>query len=198
MKRIHKDAMPSAALKAQVRQRARHGLVDADDAARLFNLPTRRAARALPRLGPRVVRLVRPLLRGTGASLAELSMRWKELAGPRLAKLCQPEKLLRSREGTVLVVVARGGPGAAFVELESEALTGRINAAFGRGFITRLRIRQGRIGAAPAGAPLRPAKPSAQALAALEQKLARLPQGALRDSARHLGLAMLARKRDSR
>ena len=194
MKRIHKDAMPSAALKAQVRVHRQRRPLDADDAALLFNRPARRAARPLPRLGPRVVRLVRPMLRGSGASLAELSVRWKELAGPRLAKVCRPDRLLRSRDGTVLEVIARGGAGAAFVELERDALVQRINAAFGRGFVSRLRIRQGRIGVPDAPAPLRPAKPSAQAVAALERKLERLPPGRLRESVRHLGLALLARK----
>lgn len=200
MKRADKDAMPSNALKAHVRRRGQAGLIDAGQAARLMTMPARRAARALPTIGPRVRTIVRPLLRGRGASLAEISLRWKELAGTRLAKLCRPEKLVRSRDGTVLVLVARGGAGAAFVELESEALTGRINAAFGRGFVARLRITQGRIAAPgePSSQPVRNPKPPAQALAALEQKLARLPDGPLRTSARHLGLALLARQADSR
>lgn len=150
MKRVNKDAMPSNELRALVRARKMAGrsglLVDPDRAAQLLQRPVRRAARGLPKIGGRVVGLVRPLIRGSGASVAELTMRWPELAGARLARVCKPEKLSRSRAGTVLVLVARGGAGAALVELESQALLARINAAFGRDFVASLRIRQGRIG----------------------------------------------------
>ncbi len=189
------DSSPSAALKAHLRrQRARKDF-DPERAAMLLRLPTRRAARSVPVIGRKVLGIVRPLVRGPGASLNELSMRWPELAGPRLLKVCQIEKLSRSRDGTVLTIVARGGAGAALVELESKALIARINTAFGRNFVSRLHIRQGRIGKPISSAPSRPPSrgPSPAELSALDDKLARLPAGPLRDAARKLGLALLSR-----
>lgn len=190
-----KDCLPSAALKAHVRQQRARKPMDPDSAAHLLHMPTRRAARSVPPIGRKVLGIVRPLLKGNGASLNELSMRWSELAGPRLVRLCRPEKLSRSRDGTILCLVARGGAGAALVELESQALIARINAAFGRGFVSRLRIRQGRI-AAPASTtytiPDRQG-PNPADLSALDDKVKRLPAGPLREAARHLGLALLSR-----
>jgi len=190
-----KDCSPSAALKAHLRQQRVRREIDPDRAAQLLRLPTRRAARSVPKIGRKVLGIVRPLVRGNGASFNELTMRWPELAGPRLLRISQLEKMSRSRDGTVLHIVARGGAGAALVELESNALIARINAAFGRDFISRLRIRQGRIGApAPKAHASRPHHgPSPADLSALEEKLNRLPEGPLRQSARQLGLAMLAR-----
>lgn len=190
-----KDAMPTNELHLSLRRKAARLPLDPDRAAQLLRMPTRRAARPLPKIGKKVLRLVRPMLTGSGASLAELSMRWEELAGQRLARICKPEKLSRSRDGTILTIVARGGPGAALVELESETLIARINSAFGRGFVRNLRIRQGRISAAkrPANTPAISNNPSPSQLQALEEKIARIPAGALRDSARKLGLALLAR-----
>ncbi len=192
----NKDSSPSAALKAHVRQQRAHTRIDPDRAAQLLRLPTRPAARSVPKIGRRVLGIVRPLLRGNGASLNELSMRWSELAGPRLVRICQPEKLSRSRDGTILTIVARGGAGAALVELEGNALMARINTAFGRNFVSRLSVRQGRIGAPIAHSaqqsPL--IGPSPVELSALTAKLDRLPAGPLREAARKLGLAILARK----
>ncbi len=190
-----KDGLPSAALRAHLRQQRARRDIDPDRAAQLLRLPTRRAARPVPKIGRRVLGIVRPLVRDKGASINELSMRWPELAGPRLLRICELEKMTRSRDGTVLHIVARGGAGAALVELESKALIARINAAFGRNFISRLRIRQGRIGGpAPKARPNQPHYgPSPADLAALEKKLERLPDGAIRQSARQLGLALLAR-----
>jgi hypothetical protein len=191
----NKDTFPSAALKAHLRQQSARRYIDPDRAAQLLSMPTRKVARSVPKIGRKVLGIVRPLVRGNGASFNELSMRWPELAGPRLLRVCALEKLSRTRGGGILHVVARGGAGAALVELESKTLIARINAAFGRDFISGLRIRQGRIGAPISGAkPAMPAKgPSPAELATLEEKLQRLPAGPLRESARQLGLAMLAR-----
>ncbi|PCJ83216.1 MAG: hypothetical protein COA52_19145 [Hyphomicrobiales bacterium] len=190
-----KDCSPSAALKAHLRHQRARRTIDPDRAAQLLRLPTRRAARPVPKIGRKVLGIVRPLVRGNGASFNELAMRWPELAGTRLMRICALEKMSRSRDGTVLHIVARGGAGAALVELESNALIARINAAFGRNFISRLRIRQGRIGApiAKPGTSRPQHGPSPADLSALEEKLNRLPEGPLRLSARQLGLALLAR-----
>ncbi len=191
----NKDGSPSLALKTRLTQQRARTPMDPERAAQLLRMPTRPAARSVPKIGRKVLGLVRPLLRGNGASLNELSMRWPELAGARLLRICQPEKLSRSREGTVLTIVARGGAGAALVELEGEALISRINTAFGRDFVAHLRIRQGRIGApiAQTDTSTQLIGPSPAQLSVLKEKLDRLPAGPLREAARKLGLAMLTR-----
>jgi hypothetical protein len=190
----NKDSLPSKALKAHLRQQRKRARLDPDRAAQLLHMPTRRAARSVSPIGRTVLNIARPLLRGHGAGVNELSMRWPELAGPRLARICTLEKLSRSREGNILCVVARGGAGAALVELESSALIARINAAFGRNFISGLRIRQGRISMAKAQTAVpKPVRgPTPAELGALEKNIQRLPDGPLRDAARKLGLAMLS------
>ncbi len=195
----NKDSIPSSALKAILRRQRFRAELAPMDAARLLNLPVRKAARPVPKIGRKVLGIVRPLVRGSGASFRELSMRWPELAGPRLLKACAIEKLTRSRDGTVLHIVARGGAGAALVELEGTALMARINTAFGRGFVGKLAIRQGRIGAPTSSSTTRSQVhgPSPEDLRELEKKLSLLPDGPLRVSARQLGLAMLARRRHS-
>lgn len=190
-----KDCLPTNALRQSLRRKSARGPLDPERAAQLLLMPTRRAARPLPVIGKKVLNLVRPMLRGRGASLGEITMRWGELAGPRLALMCKPEKLSRSREGTVLTIIARGGPGAALAELESEILMARLNTAFGRNFIGRLRIRQGRISSFSQTAKPAPSLsgPTIAARNTLEAKLAKLPAGPLRDEMRQLGLALLAR-----
>lgn len=77
-----------------------------------------------------------------------LVLRWPEIAGPEVSRLCQPVKLSEGAAGGVLTLKAE--PGAAlFLQHESRALLERINRWLGREAIIRLRFIQGLLAARP-------------------------------------------------
>ncbi|MFL5236439.1 MAG: DUF721 domain-containing protein [Rhizomicrobium sp.] len=83
-----------------------------------------------------------------------LVLRWVDIVGPEVARLCQPLKLSDGPTGGVLTLKAE--PGAAvFLQHESRALCERINGWFGREAIARLRFVQGPL-ATPAKPKARP------------------------------------------
>ena len=82
-----------------------------------------------------------------------LVLRWDEIAGPEVAALARPIKL----SGDVLTLKAE--PAASlFLQHESRALCGRINAWLGRPAIARLRFVQGPLAHRPRMPPKRPPK----------------------------------------
>ncbi|MFL6688644.1 MAG: DUF721 domain-containing protein [Alphaproteobacteria bacterium] len=84
-----------------------------------------------------------------------LVLRWADIAGPEVARLCQPLKLSDGPAGGVLTLKAE--PGAAiFLQHESRALCERINRWLGREAITRLRFVQGPLAAPAKAKPRRP------------------------------------------
>ena len=116
-----------------------------------------------------------------------LVLRWREIAGPEVARLAQPLKLADGPSGGTLTL--RAVPGAAlFLGHEKRALCERINAYLGGPFVTQIKFSQGALMAPPAPAkpqpkpgPLPPADPSrrydgpeglARALRALAQRRA--------------------------
>ena len=71
-----------------------------------------------------------------------LVLRWPEVAGSEVARICQPVRLSEGAAGGVLTLKAE--PGAAlFLQHESRALLERINRWLGRAAVTRLRFIQG-------------------------------------------------------
>ena len=89
-----------------------------------------------------------------------LVLRWSEIAGPEVARLCQPLRFSEGTQGGTLTLKAL--PGAAlFLGHETRTLTARINQYLGRPAVARLKFVQGAF-AAPRPAPMlrRPA-PSA-------------------------------------
>jgi hypothetical protein len=81
-----------------------------------------------------------------------LVLRWTDIAGAELARLCQPLKL----NGEILTLKAL--PGAAlFLAHEKRALMERINAYLGRPAVSQIRFVQGGITVRPAALP--PPKP---------------------------------------
>ena len=77
-----------------------------------------------------------------GFSDASLVLRWREIAGPEVARVAQPVKLQEGPEGAVLTL--RCAPGSAvLLQHETRALMQRINAYAGRGRIARLRLVTG-------------------------------------------------------
>ncbi len=101
-----------------------------------------------------------------GFSDPTLVLRWREIAGPEVARLAQPLKLTDGPSGGTLTL--RAAPGAAlFLAHDKRALCERINAYLGRAAITQIKFSQGALAmrppvpnpAKPAG-PLPPADPS--------------------------------------
>lgn len=81
-----------------------------------------------------------------------LVLRWREIAGPEVARIARPLRINQSPSGTVLTL--RADPAAAlFLQHESRALCARINACLGYGVVQRLRFVPGEI------APELPARP---------------------------------------
>ncbi|HEX3652726.1 MAG TPA: DUF721 domain-containing protein [Rhizomicrobium sp.] len=71
-----------------------------------------------------------------------LVLRWPDIAGAEVARLCQPVKLSEGAAGGVLTLKAE--PAAAlFLQHESRALLERINRWLGREAVARLRFIQG-------------------------------------------------------
>jgi hypothetical protein len=101
-----------------------------------------------------------------GFSEPALVLRWREIAGPEVARLAQPLKLADGPSGGTLTL--RAAPGAAlFLAHEKRALCERINTWLGRPAVAQIKFSQGALAvrppapkiAKPAG-PLPPADPS--------------------------------------
>jgi len=77
-----------------------------------------------------------------GFSDPALVLRWREIAGPDVARLCQPMRFSEGAGGGTLTLKAL--PGAAlFLGHETRALTARINQYLGRPAVARLKFVQG-------------------------------------------------------
>ena len=71
-----------------------------------------------------------------------LVLRWREIAGPEVARLCQPLRFTEGPQGGTLTLKAL--PGAAlFLSHETRPLTSRINQFLGRPAVARLKFVQG-------------------------------------------------------
>jgi hypothetical protein len=71
-------------------------------------------------------------------------MRWKEIVGPEVARIARPLRLAQGPTGGVLTL--KGDSAASvFLQHESRALCGRINAYLGRDAVQRLRFVAGDI-----------------------------------------------------
>ena len=108
-----------------------------------------------------------------GFADAGLVLRWAEIAGAEVARAAQPVKFSEGPEGATLTLRCR--PGAAvFLQHETRALTGRLNAYLGRGRIARLRFVTGDLGAPPELPPHPGGGDNSQAPANLDEALNRL------------------------
>jgi hypothetical protein len=84
-----------------------------------------------------------------------LVLHWDEIAGAQVAQLAKPLRMSEGASGGVLTLKAE--PGASlFLQHESRALCGRINAYLGREAVVRLRFVQGPLLAKPGRIPSRP------------------------------------------
>lgn len=101
-----------------------------------------------------------------GFSDPALVLRWRDIAGPEVARLAQPVRLADGPSGGTLTL--RAVPGAAlFLGHEKRALCERINTYLGRPAVAQIKFSQGALLAPPAppkpqkkAGPLPPADPS--------------------------------------
>lgn len=99
--------------------------------------PARRASAA-------TARIMRPLSKKFGAGTSGLSARWADIVGPRYAKLSKPARLIGGKDGTTLLIIARG-PAAALLSANSRNILDQVNRFMGGQRIARLKITQGEI-----------------------------------------------------
>jgi hypothetical protein len=115
-----------------------------------------------------------------------LVLRWREIAGPEVARLAQPVRLADGPSGGTLTL--RTVPGAAlFLGHEKRALCERINAYLGRPAVTQIKFSQG----APVIRPVPPTrhKPAGPLPPSDPSRLYQGPEGLAR------ALQALARRR---
>ncbi len=117
--------------------------------------------------------LTRPVLRRLHPGAAQLMAEWEALVGPGLAGRTTPRSLER---GTLTIACA--GPMAMELTMLGPQVIARINAGLGRTAVQRLRFIQA---AVPRPAP-RPAPPAVDLPAAVDDRLAGMPEGPLRDA----------------
>jgi hypothetical protein len=159
--------------------------------------PGRRRAAARP-LADFVRGQIDPLVARQGFGEAAMILRWREIAGERIAAICAPERLKRaprdaSADGARLILRVEPGFGLEAQHL-IPLLIERINAFLGWRCVARITIRQAAISdmrAPPARAAPRPADPAARARA--EAITAALPDAALRAALIRLGENALGR-----
>lgn len=161
----------------------------------------------LKSLGAHIARLTGPLARRRGTATALLRAEWSLIAGPDIARLSLPERLVGAPGRTAGKAAAgTAGPsggtlrlrvdGPLALELQHQApqLIERINGYLGHAAVARLQIVQGPLPrrpppARPPAAPLGPARQRA-----LRDKLAPVEDSDLRHALERLGRAVLSRR----
>ncbi len=100
-------------------------------------------------IGPDAAQLGRAAFARAGFDDPTLVLRWREIAGPDVARIARPLRISQGPSGMVLTL--RADPAAAvFLQHESRALCARINAYLGRAAVERLRFVPGELAAEPA------------------------------------------------
>jgi hypothetical protein len=153
--------------------------------------PSRQGERraGLRALGLAASRVAAPIIRARGGgALSRLKTEWPTIAGAEWANLAWPSAL--GRDGALKLRVAP----AAALELQHRAplLVERINSFFGRAVAARLVLVQGPL---PLAEPARGAPPRLVAraeAAALDLRLAAIPDRELREALARLGRRVLA------
>lgn len=142
-----------------------------------------------------------PLLRRRAGMSVALVQSWEEIAGPRLAGLTQPERILWPRRRgeddphePATLVIACTGAAALRLQHETGEIVGRVNAFLGFGAIGRVRIVQKPI---PAAEPRRRAPraldPAEQSR--LDRAVAGIGDEALKRSLAVLGANVMRKRR---
>jgi protein-disulfide isomerase len=131
---------------------------------------------------------------GRGVSIGRLRAEWSLIAGPDLARLCQPEALLtaRGRAGKALRLRVAGAA-ALEVQHRSGQLVERVNAYFGHKLIEDIRLVQGVVVAPVAAAA--PRAPDARTVEQMTARAASVDDPDLRAALARLGASIASRRK---
>lgn len=103
--------------------------------------PARRGAPKLAKsLGPHLARLAK----ASGAMDPRLASEWLEIAGPEIAALCRPTRVINRGRQQALEVSVTSGAAAMKLQYHQEALLGRVRQRIGLPRLNRLVIREGK------------------------------------------------------
>ena len=128
-------------------------------------------------LGSLIPAVTRPAFRKRSPAGAQLLADWAQIVGPALAAVTSP---LRLTSGTLTLACA--GPVAMELQHLGPELIGRINGQLGRAVVERLRFVQQAPAGTPRAAAPRPAAATAPVPASVQDRLAALPEGELREA----------------
>jgi hypothetical protein len=155
------------------------------------------AFRAAPPVASRIPKVLGPSAKKFGFSNASLLTHWREVIGPRLATVVQPQKLIRRRSGGAVLVLRVSGAAAMEVQHRKPQLLARINGFLGGEALSDLQIVQGPLPPPPRTAI--PARPLTEAeRARLEEELAGMAPGPLRRALYRLGEELMRRTGETR
>jgi hypothetical protein len=178
----------------------KRSLPSVEEAVRI--LRTTHTKRA-PRAGPTVHIQVQPLVKSLQARFeanddgsGKLKARWTEVVGERLAKLCEPVRIIKGkgRPGTLEIRVA--GAYAPLIQHQSQVVIDRINLYLGSGSVDRLRLIQGPLSVKPKTAqPPRPMPLNAAEELRLRDSLADVGDDRLRETLLKLGRSVLQKSK---
>ncbi|MEO1040735.1 MAG: DUF721 domain-containing protein [Pseudomonadota bacterium] len=103
--------------------------------------PIRKAAPPIGRsLGPHIARLAA----ASGAMDPRLASEWPSIAGPEIAALCRPLRIINRGRSQALEVAVKSGAAAMKIQYAQEALLGRIRQHLGMPRLQRLVFREGK------------------------------------------------------
>ncbi len=159
---------------------------------------TRRAPKPPPPVSKQVNPLVKRLeakFKGKEDPTGRLRNRWAEIVGERLAKLCEPVKLVRGRADAPAALEIRVmGAYATLLQHQSQVIIDRASLYLGNASINRLRITQGPLSTPQTKtAPIRPKPLTAQEELALQDQLADVTDDKLRKTLLKLGRSVMMR-----
>ena len=154
----------------------------------------------MEQLGKHFKKIAGAALTRHGFAYADLLAHWPDILGPELSRHCLPEKLSFPRDpsgtaktGGTLTLRARYGR-ALDVQYSAPAIIERVNAYCGYNVVVALKVLQGALPEPAAPAPAPPVLGAGQR-AKLDQELAGLGDGRLKDALSRLGAGAMASKR---
>lgn len=153
-------------------------------------------------LGDFAAKVLEPVIARRAGMTLDLIAGWEELAGPRHAAYTRPERIVWPRRaheddpfapGTL--IVACEGARAIWLQHEAGEIVERVNVFFGFQAICRLKIVQRPVARLDRPAPKEPPSLDAAGRKHLEEMLAGVGEGPLRERLMKLGAGIIARER---
>ena len=169
----------------------------ADILSRKRSRPPRRPP---PTAGRSLNKTLKALDEKFGQGPGALQARWREIVGVEIAKLTEPVKLTKPRDGGPASLEIRvAGPAAALIQHQAPEILARVRLFLGEGAVERLRIVQGPVRAKASQGPALAAKARRRAAAPLDAAeeaklkagLEAAPDGPLKQALLKLGREVL-------